>query len=271
MWQDGRHGERELLTECYTNSLRLASENQCSSIAFPLISAGVFGCPAEIAIATATQAIRDFLVQHDIEVYLVVFDRKSFRISNSLFDVVQNYLDEMYVEEILDEEYRGDDRDRRRMGFQAPAYLGDEAPASKESISAPVGAAATSSFEKKRSLEDLLGEIDDTFSEALLRLIDAKGKTDPEVYKRANIDRKLFSKIRNNPAYQPSKTTALAFAVALELNLDETRDFIGRAGYAISHSNKLDIIVEYFIDRAEYDIFTINETLFAFGQPLLGC
>lgn len=120
-------------------------------------------------------------------------------------------------------------------------------------------------------MEDLLGEIDDTFSEALLRLIDAKGKTDPEVYKRANIDRKLFSKIRNNPAYQPSKTTALAFAVALELNLDETRDFIGRAGYAISHSNKLDIIVEYFIDRAEYDIFTINETLFAFGQPLLGC
>ncbi|MBR1760585.1 MAG: macro domain-containing protein [Schwartzia sp.] len=148
VWQDGRHGERELLTECYTNSLRLASENQCSSIAFPLISAGVFGCPAEIAIATATQAIRDFLVQHDIEVYLVVFDRKSFRISNSLFDDVQNYLDEMYVEEILDEEYRGDDRDRRRMGFQAPAYLGDEAPASKESISAPVGAAATSSFEK---------------------------------------------------------------------------------------------------------------------------
>ena len=271
VWQDGRHGERELLTECYTNSLRLASENQCSSIAFPLISAGIFGCPAEVAIATATQAIRDFLVQHDIEVYLVVFDRKAFRISNSLFDDVQNYLDEMYVEELLDEEYRGDDRDRRRMALQAPAYLGDEAPASEKSISAPVGAAATSSFGKKRSLEDLLSEIDDTFSEALLRLIDAKGKTDPEVYKRANIDRKLFSKIRNNPAYQPSKTTALAFAVALELNLDETRDFIGRAGYAISHSNKLDIIVEYFIDREEYDIFTINETLFAFGQPLLGC
>ena len=122
-----------------------------------------------------------------------------------------------------------------------------------------------------RSLSDLLDEIDDTFSEALLRLIDAKGKTDPEVYKKANIDRKLFSKIRNNPQYQPSKTTALAFAVALELNLDETRDFIGRAGFAISHSSKLDIIVEYFIKRGEYDIFLINDTLFSFNQPLLGC
>ena len=122
-----------------------------------------------------------------------------------------------------------------------------------------------------RSLSDLLDEIDDTFSEALLRLIDAKGKTDPEVYKKANIDRKLFSKIRNNLQYQPSKTTALAFAIALELNLDETRDFIGRAGFAISHSSKLDIIVEYFIKRGEYDIFLINDTLFSFNQPLLGC
>ena len=266
VWQDGKHGERELLADCYTNSLRIAAENKCSSVAFPLISAGVFGCPAEIAIATATQAIRDFLLEHEMDVYLVVYDRKSFKISSSLFDDVQNYLDEMYVEELLDEEYRGDDRDRRRMALQAPVYLGDEAT---PSMDASLGQAPTP--KKKRSLEDLLGEIDDTFSEALLRLINIKGKTDPEVYKRANIDRKLFSKIRNNPAYQPSKTTALAFAVSLELNLDETRDFIGRAGYAISHSNKLDIIVEYFIDREEYDIFTINETLFAFGQPLLGC
>ncbi len=259
VWQDGKHGERELLAECYANSFRLAMEHQCSSIAFPLISAGVYGCPPEIAITAATQAIREFLLAHEMEVYLVVFDRKSFKISSSLFDDVQSYLDEMYVEELLDEEYRGDDRGRRRRAFDETVCMAED-----------VIALSPASKEKQRSLEDLLDEIDDTFSEALLRLIDAKGKKDPEVYKRANIDRKLFSKIRNNPAYQPSKTTALAFAVALELNLDETRDFIGRAGYAISHSNKMDIIVEYFIKRKEYDIFTVNEVLFSYGQPLLG-
>ncbi|SFW18720.1 macro domain-containing protein [Selenomonas ruminantium] len=262
VWQDGKHGERELLADCYANSLKLAAENKCSSVAFPLISAGVFGCPSEIAIAVATQAIRKFLADHDMDVYLVVFDHKAFKISSSLFDDVQSFIDERYIEELLDEEYRGDYRDRRR-NFETAG----QPPAEDAYIDIPMWM----SKPKERSLEDLLNEVDDTFSEALLRLIDAKGKTDPEVYKQANIDRKLFSKIRNNPAYKPSKATALAFAVALELNLDETRDFIGRAGYALSHSNKADIIVEYFIRRAEYDIFTINETLFAFHQPLLGC
>lgn len=261
VWQDGEHGERELLASCYANSLQLAVDNSCTSIAFPLISAGIYGCPSEIAIAVATRAIRGFLADHDMEVYLVVFDQKAFKISSSLFEDVQSFIDERYIEELLDEEYRGDFRERRRR-FEEPVYLGDEAPVAK---------AAGLPTKKKRSLEDLLAEVDATFSEALLRLIDVKGKTDPEVYKKANIDRKLFSKIRNNPAYKPSKSTALAFAVALELNLDETKDFIGRAGYALSHSSKADIIVEYFIQRAEYDIFTINETLFAFQQPLLGC
>ena len=264
VWQDGAHGERELLADCYANSLQLAADNGCTSIAFPLISAGVFGCPAEIAIAVATQAIRSFLADHDMQIFLVVFDQKSFKIFGSLFQDVQSFIDERYIEEILEEEYRGDSRDRCRV-FEAPAYLGDEAPA------AAMSASLLRLPKKQRSLEDLLAEVDATFSETLLRLIDAKGKSDPEVYKKANVDRKLFSKIRNNPAYKPSKATALAFAVALELNLDETRDFIGRAGYALSHSSKADIIVEYFIQRAEYDIFTINETLFAFREPLLGC
>lgn len=292
IWQEGKQGQREQLADCYKNSLRLAVENQCKSIAFPLISAGVFGCPAEIAIATAVQAIREFLADHEINVYLVVFDRKSFKISGSLFDDVQDYLDRMYVEELMDEEET--QRERRRRLYQEHMFLGDEAPdgagagaiasmgktlsqkrlskRSKERVDlAPDMLLAESAAPKKtRSLSDLLDEADDTFSEALIRLIDAKGKTDPEIYKRANVDRRHFAKIRKNPDYQPSKATALALAVALELNLDETKDFIGRAGYAISHSSKTDIIVEYFIERREYDIFTINETLFAFGQPCLG-
>ncbi len=268
VWQDGSHGERELLSRAYQNSLRLAAERDCSSIAFPLLSAGVFGCPSEIAIATAVQAIRDFLQEHDMDVYLVVFDRKSFKISDTLFDDVQSYLDERYVAELLDEEYRGDDRDRRIAAYHEAAYL--DAAEACVSEAAPMFAAKGANA-GARSLEHLLDDIDDTFSETLLRLIDIKGKSDPEIYKRANVDRKHFSKIRNNPAYQPSKNTDLTFAMALELDLDETRDFIGRAGYALSRSSKMDVIVEYFIERKEYDIFTINETLFAFQQPLLGC
>ena len=182
---------------------------------------------------------------------------------------MQSYLDERYVAELLDEEYRGDDRDRRIAACHEAAYL--DAAEACVSEAAPMFAAKKDANAGARSLENLLDDIDDTSSETLLRLIDIKGKSDPEIYKRANVDRKHFSKIRNNPAYQPSKNTALTFAVALELDLDETRDFIGRAGYALSRSSKMDVIVEYFIERKEYDIFTINETLFAFQQPLLGC
>ncbi len=267
VWHDGKHGEREILEGSYKNSLQLAAENNCSSIAIPLISAGMYSCPVEISIATATQVIRDFLKEHEMDVYLVVFDRKAFKISDSLFDDVQSYLDERYIEELLEEEYRGYNRRRRLREIEAVTHLGDKAFAAK--VAKPLLMEEAAPI-KARSLEDLLDKIDDTFSEALLRLIDIKGKTDPEVYKRANVDRKLFSKIRNNPAYRPSKATALAFAIALGLNLDETRDFIGRAGFALTHSSKTDIIVEYFIKWQEYDIFTINETLFAFGQPLLG-
>ena len=294
IWQDGKQGQREQLADCYKNSLRLAVENKCKSIAFPLISAGVFGCPAEIAIATAVQAVKEFLAEHEMQAYLVVFDRKAFKITSTLFDDVQNYLAENYVETTRDEQ------ERRRRAIQEDLFQVEEAapmggfaaqaleafkvfgtaPAPKRAAkrrsaakekSAPDQLQANAvSSKKPRSLSDLLDEADDTFSEALIRLIDAKGKTDPDVYKRANIDRKHFSKIKNKSDYQPSKATALALAVALELNLDETKDFIGRAGYAISHSSKTDIIVEYFIAREEYDIFIINETLFAFGQPCLG-
>lgn len=267
-WRDGNDYERELLASCYKNCLQLAADNGCSSIAMPLISTKVLGCPAEISIAIATQVIRDFLKEHEIDVYLVVFDQKSFKISDSLFEDVQSYLDDKYIEELLDEEYSGSFYRKFRRILSRPHHRDND---SEIDFSPDIAALEAPVPKKASSLEDRLSEIDDTFSQSLLRLIDSKGQTDPEVYKQANIDRKLFSKIRNNPAYRPSKTTALAFAIALKLNLDETRDLIGRAGFALSHSNKADIIVEYFIERQEYDIFTINDTLFAFGQPPLGC
>ena len=120
------------------------------------------------------------------------------------------------------------------------------------------------------TLDDKLRDLEDGFSATLLKLIDKTGKKDSEIYKKANVDRKLFSKIRNNPAYKPSKATALAFAIALELDLKATAELLASAGFVLSHSSKSDVIVEYFIEQGNYDIFLINETLFAFDQKLLG-
>ena len=214
---------------------------------------------------------------------------ESIKISRSLLNDVQKYIDEVYVESIPEESDDGD-------YFACVGAAAEDFTEEEQSIELPVrvkaamedacvGEEAFSSRKYKRmafagqqlaskgvpSLEDWMENMDASFSETLLHLIDAQGKTDSEVYRKANVDRKLFSKIRNNPEYQPRKTTALAFAVALELDLDETKEFIGRAGYALSHSSKLDIVVEYFIMQKNYDIFTINEALLAFDQPLLGC
>lgn len=249
VWQDGKHGERELLASCYKNSLRLATDHKCSSIAFPLISAGIFGCPPEIAIATATGAIREYIDEHDLDVYMVMFDRESFKISNSLFNDVQNYIDEVYVDEHLAQERCNNYRRRRER----------EAALYKNRVT------------DFRSLDEMLDDMTDTFSEALFKLIDAKGMTDPQVYKKANINRKHFSKIRTNQDYKPKKSTVFALAIALELNLAETRELLARAGYAFSHSNVSDVIIEYFIKLGKYDIDIINQVLFENGESTLGC
>ncbi|WP_407398306.1 macro domain-containing protein [Anaerovibrio sp.] len=248
VWQDGKHGERELLASCYKNSLRLATDHKCSSIAFPLISAGIFGCPPEIAIATATGAIREYIDEHDLDVYMVMFDRESFKISNSLFNDVQNYIDEVYVDEHLAQESCNNYRRRRER----------EAALYKNRVT------------DSRSLDEMLDDMTDTFSEALFKLIDAKGMTDPQVYKKANINRKHFSKIRTNQDYKPKKSTVFALAIALELNLAETRELLARAGYAFSHSNVSDVIIEYFLRHGKYDIDSINQVLFEKGEPTLG-
>ena len=248
VWRGGGHGEREQLVSCYRASLLLAQEHGCETVAFPLISSGIFGYPKDQALRVAVDTIGAFLLEHDMTVYLVIFDRRAYQISGKLFADIAEYIDDHYVEAHTDP-----DAERLRRGA---LHREMAAP-----MCAPMAAPA---------LDDLLEHLDAGFSETLLRLIDRSGKKDSEVYKKANVDRKLFSKIRNNPNYKPSKPTALAFAIALELDLAETKDLLARAGYALSASSKFDVIVEYFIGQRNYDIFAINEALFAFDQSLLG-
>ncbi|GHT03253.1 hypothetical protein AGMMS50276_33310 [Synergistales bacterium] len=248
VYRDGKSGEEALLRSCYKNSLKLAVENGCESIAFPLISSGIYGYPKDEALRVATATIDEFLSTNDMNVCLVVFDRAAFAVSEKLLGAVQSYIDENYVDERYDASYRRVLLEVERVALKAPK-------------------AAMVGF---HGLDDIVGRLDEPFSVTLLKLINAKGKADTEVYKRANIDRKLFSKIRTTKNYTPSKKTAVALAIALELSLDETEDLLERAGYALSKSVKFDVIVEYFIKSGKYDIFEINEVLFYHDQQLLG-
>ena len=251
-WRDGKHGEREKLVSCYRTSLALAKEHGCETVAFPLISSGIYGYPKDQALKVAIDTISDFLLENDMTVYIVIFDRKAYQIGEKLFSDIAAYIDDTYVDEHTDS--RASQLRRMQMLSEEPE---------KAIYGAPMAASA-------KSLDDALSQIDESFSEMLLRKIDEKGMTDAQCYKKANIDRKLFSKIRSDRLYKPSKPTALAFAIALELPLDETKEMLMKAGFALSHSNKFDIIIEYFIEHGNYNVFEINEALFAFDQSLLG-
>lgn len=328
VWRGGSHNERESLTGAYRSSLELAREYQCRSIAFPLISAGIYGYPKDQALAVAVSTISEFLLQHEMDVYLVVFDRNAVRLSEKLFADVQHYVDTYYVPEPrrrweqesqwLSEEKKAawmpentfaapsmscpisDEKenamapemmydaamvqmpetvllpDKERLTKQAgpTAKIGKKGGFRPQTMPAPASLGTISKdavpFKSQRSLQDLLARSRETFSEMLLRLIDEKGYTDVEVYKRANMDRKLFSKIRSNKDYHPKKATVFALAIALRLSVDEATDLLRKAGYTFSDNYKQDIIVRYFLERGEYDMFTINETLFCFEEPLLG-
>lgn len=246
IWHGGFSGEKGQLAACYRNCLRLAKEKGCSSVAFPLISSGVYGYPKDKALKVAMDTIGDFLLEEEMTVYLVIYDPKAFQLSGKLFADIKAYIDDHYVDSHTD--YMRESVRMNRIEYALPQMA--PAPAF--------------------SLQDALSSIDESFSEMLLRKIDESGMTDAQCYKKANIDRKLFSKIRKDRLYKPSKPTVLAFAIALELSLAETKEMLEKAGFALSHSNKFDIIVEYFISKEIYDIFQINEALFTFDQSLLG-
>lgn len=264
VWHGGQQGERELLESCYRRSLALALEHACKSIAFPLISAGNYGYPKDEAMSVALDVISKFLFENDMTVYLVVFSRTEYLTSKKLFSDVQEYIDDVYADMHF---LRNVEHTRSRLWQEdeeaALRYEEELCPGTSMPMQSRPNAAAP-------NWAQVLQETDEGFSDALLRLIDEKGMTDAQCYNRANIDKRLFSKIRSNPNYRPSKPTVFAFAIALELSLDETSSLLRKAGFAISHSSKFDIIVEYFIKVRCYNIFEINNVLFDFDQPLLG-
>lgn len=323
IWQGGTHGEERQLYNCYWNSLELARTYGLFHIAFPLISSGVCGYPKQRAIAVAICAIGDFLQEHELQVTLVVYDREAFALSLGLYEEIEAYIDDCYVnqnqmersigasvserrllEESKLEPMAGDgseefncfdwmEMDRSRTDGLTDVEKGTKDKArdrsrepkrAKESFarSVPQGKSKQRAFRTnmkntpatnefvEANLENALKALDESFSQCLLRLIDEKGMSDVEAYKKANVDRKLFSKIRKNVGYRPKKTTAIAFAIALGLSVPETNALLGKAGYILSHSSKFDIIIEYFILHKNYNIMEINEALFAFDQMLLG-
>ena len=254
-WRDGKHGEKALLESCYRTSLQLAKEYDCRSIALPLISSGIYGYPKDQALKVAVDVISSFLLENEMMVYIVIFDRAAYQIGGKLFADIAAYIDDRYVDEHTDSR----EEQRRRRLSMAELYPEETMVAEADFKSC-----------RSLSLEEALGEIDESFSEMLLRKIDESGMTDAQCYKKANIDRKLFSKIRSDKFYKPSKPTVLAFALALKLPFDELQEMLAKAGFTLSHSSKFDIIVEYFVERGNYNVYEINEALFAFDQSLIG-
>lgn len=256
-WLDGLHREKALLRQTYDRCLTLALKHNCHSIAFPLLAAGNHAFPKDQALQIAINAFSAFLMEHEMQIYLVVFNRDVYRLSEKLFHSVASYIDEYYVaaRELVVEEDRC-------------------CPPARQEIAAcrraPQGFRPTMAASKSKTLEEMLLQTDAGFTETLLKLIDKTGKKDSEIYKKANISKQHFSKIRNNPQYKPTKATALALALALELNLEETRDLIGRAGYALTSSSKFDLIIRYFIENRNYNVVEINCVLFQHDQSLLG-
>jgi len=265
VWDGGSNGEEGYLRSCYENSLRLALEYNCLSIAFPLISTGNYGFPKDKALQIAISVFSTFLLEHEMQIYLVVFDRTSFKLSEKLFQSVASYIDQHYVDSCAFATYGAVEGRRSRTRRRRDMELCESRCLQEEMLPcAPMTAS------KAASLEDMLKQTDAGFTETLLKLIDKTGKKDSEIYKKALLSKQHFSKIRNNPNYKPTKPTAISLALALELNLEETKDLIGRAGYALTNSSKFDLIIRYFIEQGNYNVVEINIALYEFDQALLG-
>ena len=271
VWHGGQYGEKELLTSCYRRSLELAVAYGCESIAFSMISAGAYGYPKDQAMAVAVETITGFLLDHDLMVWLVLFGHDEFLTGSRLFRNIREYIDDVYAENHPVNRYwntrrklwQQDEKAAMELDMELSGNLCNQIP---EDMPAPKASVSSSAPD----WHNILKKTDKGFSESLLELIDERGMTDAECYKKANVDRKLFSKIRSNPAYKPSKPTVLAFAVALELSLPQTKKLLNKAGFSLTRSSKMDLVLEYCILHHIYNIYEINEVLFEYDMPLLG-
>ena len=272
-WYGGQHNEESILRSAYDNALRLAVENHCESIAFPLMSSGNYGFPKDRALSVAIGAFSDFLMEHEMQITLVVFNKEAFVLSQQLMHRVESYIDEHYIEKKMAEEYRKNEFRRRRMEFEesvceSTVHFSRE-PCNTCEITQPLTAPLPQFAPIGKSLEDRLKEHSETFTQALRRIMMEQNLSGPDVYKRVFMDKKTFNKIINDTQHQPSKRSALQLAIALRLNLDEARDFIGKAGYAFSPSNRFDVVLSYMIENKNYNIIEIDAVLFEFTETTL--
>ena len=266
IWQDGQSGEYDLLKACYWDALQLAVAHRFDSIAFPLISSGAYGFPKDKVLKFAIRVITEFLLSHEMTVYLCVYDRDSYVFGKKLFAEIREFIHDEYVAAQMDEElalFRTDQAMPMDREMQMPrrTVVREAAPDKNQIADLAEG-----------NLREYVASMDQPFAVKLFDWIDRRGMTDVECYKKANVDKKTFSKIKcNSKTYKPSKQTAVAFAIALRLNLEQTQELLACAGLTLSRSLTFDRIIRYFIQKEIYDIFEINEALFEFDQILLGC
>lgn len=317
-WKGGNEGEEDILRSCYKSVFQIARDNELTSISIPLLASGSYGYPKGIALRIALSEIEEFLRDYDIEIYLVVFDDKSYLLSSELYGDIDSYINDNYVEEKTSSEYHKypGRRDEDHLmassvsashstgklfsflpGSKKGSVLGSKA---KESTVYPdeeegafsaaleeespyedraIGAVPGESLDrmmlstdgiKQRSLSDVVNNLDKSFMEMVYYFADLKGFTDAQVQSKSNLDRRAYSKLKCGTTKNPSKATALAMTIGLELSLDEAKDLLGRAGYAFSPCNKTDLIVQFFLERKAYDILEINVALFEHGEEPLG-
>jgi hypothetical protein len=253
--------------------MKLAISYKCKSVAFPLIASGLYGYPKDRVLSEATDVISRFLERYEMDVYIVVYDKTAYSISRELYDDVQSFVDNFYVETHSDmfdnfreEATYQDHKAKRAKRIEIDkCIMADAMP-----DFAPMCSEIEATFHSER-LDDMFENMDKGFADTLFYYIDKKGITDVEAYKRSNVGKKTFSKIKCNKDYKPSKITAVSFAVGLHLNLEETQHLLSTAGMCLSRANKFDVIIEYFIMTGKYDsIFDVNEVLYQFDQSLLG-